>query len=369
MNENPIHQWLDDAPYGISRKEKEKRLLESLRYLTAHHYERCEPYRNILDRVFEGRRSCEFKKIEDAPFLPVSLFKKLSLKSIPDESVFKVLKSSGTTGQELSRIYLDKETAQVQSRVLVKIVQQFAGKHRRPMVILDHAGVVADRSSFSARGAGILGMSQFGKNPFYALNEDMSLDLAGLKAYLDKAGNQGVLFFGFTFMVWKHFVMALEAMGERLALRDSLLVHSGGWKKLNDIAVDSAEFRSRVEKVSGISSVVNFYGMVEQVGSVFFENPKHFLHAPFYSEIIVRDPVTLAPLPHGKPGVVQVLSMIPHSYPGHSILTEDLGVIRGEDDPALEMKGRYFEILGRVPQAELRGCSDTYAATPVGGGR
>jgi hypothetical protein len=56
------------------------------------------------------------------------------------------------------------------------------------------------------------------------------------------------------------------------------------------------------------------------------------------------------------------MSVLPDSYPGHSILTEDIGVIHGEDDPGSGMKGIYFEILGRVPQAELRGCSDTVVA-------
>jgi hypothetical protein len=37
-------------------------------------------------------------------------------------------------------------------------------------------------------------------------------------------------------------------------------------------------------------------------------------------------------------------------------------VIRGVDPDGTGMGGRCFEILGRVPQAELRGCSDTFVA-------
>ncbi len=101
--------------------------------------------------------------------------------------MLKVLTSSGTTGQEPSRVFLDAETASVQSAVLVKVAQHFLGKERLPMVILDHAGVVRDRRSSSARGAGILGMAQFGHRPFFALREDMSLNEEGLQAYLDQA--------------------------------------------------------------------------------------------------------------------------------------------------------------------------------------
>jgi hypothetical protein len=59
--------------------------------------------------------------------------------------------------------------------------------------------------------------------------------------------------------------------------------------------------------------------------------------------------------------VIQTLSLLPRSYPGHSLLTEDLGVVHGQDDCPCGRKGTYFSIVGRIPQAELRGCSDTYA--------
>ena len=64
----------------------------------------------------------------------------------------------------------------------------------------------------------------------------------------------------------------------------------------------------------------------------------------------------------GEKGIIQVVSTIPESYPGHSLLTEDEGVIEGIDDCPCERKGKYFRIAGRIKDAELRGCSDTYAA-------
>src|SRR5690606_40948238 len=60
------------------------------------------------------------------------------------DQVFKVLRSSGTTSQQTSRIVLDRRTSMAQSRALVVILQQFLGKARRPMLIIDHPG---DRKS------------------------------------------------------------------------------------------------------------------------------------------------------------------------------------------------------------------------------
>jgi hypothetical protein len=359
---SPARALLELPPFGLSQAEKRARLLPMLRALTEHHARQCPPYRNVLDRVFGGADRLRIDRLEDVPFLPVTLFKTHALSSVPESDVVKVLTSSGTTGQEPSRIFLDAETASVQSAVLVKVAQHFLGKERLPMVILDHSGVVRDRRSYSARGAGILGMAQFGHRPFYALREDMSLDEDGLREYLDRVAGRRVLLFGFTFMVWQYLVRTLERAGRRLDLPGGILVHSGGWKKLQEAAVDAPVFRERVRAATGIDQVINFYGMVEQVGGVYFENSLHHLQAPIYSEVIVRDPVTLEPLPDGQPGLVQVLSCLPTSYPGHSLLTEDLGVIRGVDPDGTGMGGRCFEILGRVPKAELRGCSDTFAA-------
>jgi acyl-protein synthetase LuxE len=359
---SPARALLDLPPFGLSQTDKRDRLLPMLQALTEHHAERCAPYRNVLNRVFDGVGRSRMDRVEDIPFLPVTLFKTHTLSSVPESEVMKVLTSSGTTGQQPSRVYLDAETASVQSAVLVKVAQHFIGKNRLPMVIVDHPGVLRDRHSHSARGAGILGMAQFGHRPFYALREDMSLDQEGLDRYLSGAAGRPVLFFGFTFMVWQYLIQPLERAGRRLNLTDGILVHSGGWKKLQEAAVDPNTFRERVQSAMGVGRVINFYGMVEQVGGVYFENPIHHLHAPIYSEVIIRDPVTLKPLPDGQPGLVQVLSCVPTSYPGHSLLTEDLGVVRGVDPDGTGMGGRCFDILGRVPKAELRGCSDTFTA-------
>jgi hypothetical protein len=102
--------------------------------------------------------------------------------------------------------------------------------------------------------------------------------------------------------------------------------------------------------------------MVEQVGSVFLEGEDGYLYAPNFADVLVRDPMTFEELPTGETGVLQVLSALPHSYPGHSLLTEDLGVIRSIDASSGGRQGKAFSVLGRLPRAELRGCSDVIAS-------
>ena len=100
--------------------------------------------------------------------------------------------------------------------------------------------------------------------------------------------------------------------------------------------------------------------MVEQTGSIFFECEKGFFHPSIFNDVIIRDKISLNAKSIKTNGIIQTLSILPLSYPGHSILTEDEGIIIGLDGCKCGIKGKYFKILGRLEKAEIRGCSDTY---------
>ena len=71
--------------------------------------------------------------------------------------------------------------------------------------------------------------------------------------------------------------------------------------------------------------------MIEQTGSIFIECKAGFFHTTIFSDIFVRD-LNLDILDFNKKGIIQLTSLIPTSYPGHNILTEDIGIIHGEDN-------------------------------------
>lgn len=344
--------------YEIDQSKKEDFLLKNLKSLSIHHLENCEEYRKII-----FSKNVDFEKINNLnnlPYIPVSLFKNYELKSIPQSYVFKTLLSSGTTSQNLSKIFLDKNTANIQSTALIKILQNLLGKSRLPMLIIDHNSIIKDRSSFSARGAGIVGLFSFGHNHTYALNDDMSLNIKKVEDFYQKFSKQPCLIIGFTYIIWKYLLKYLENNKLKFNFQESIMLHSGGWKKLTNISVSNEKFKSFVYKNTGIKKTHNYYGMVEQVGSIFVECEEGFLHPPIFSDVIIRDKITLKPLKINEPGIVQVNSCLPKSYPGHILLTEDIGIIHGIDDCKCGRKGKYFSIQRRLKKAELRGCSDTY---------
>lgn len=364
MKYENFDEVLSLAPYSLSKSEKRELFNSRIAYLTRHHCDCCDKYSKMLAAVgYDAHQSCQ--DYLNIPYIPVRMFKERKLLSVPEEEVIKTMTSSGTTGQAVSKIYLDKRTATNQQKAMVHIVESFTGSSRMPMIILDCPSVVKDRKMFSARGAGILGFSILGSKRMYAFDDNMNLKLEEVREFVNQYRDRKILLFGFTFIIWQHFYKELvrikEETGETLDLSKAILIHGGGWKKLTAESVSAVEFKERMNAICGLNSVHDYYGMVEQTGCIYMECEYGHLHASNFSDVVVRNPITFKECKHGERGVIQVISTIPESYPGHSLLTEDEGVIIGEDDCPCMRKGKYFEVLGRVKNSEIRGCSDTYA--------
>ena len=354
-----IEDFYSFSPYELDKEKKKQLILDELKMLTARHRDACEQYANFLKTV--NYQEDRVKNIEDIPFLPVRLFKELELRSISQDKIFKVMTSSGTTGQKVSKIYLDKETAMMQQKVMVKILGEFFGKKRLPMLIIDSSEVIRNRKKFSARGAAIIGLQVIAKDMIFALDENMEIQQKVIEDFLNKYGDKPFIVFGFTFMVWNHLYIFLKEKEIKIDLSMGYLMTGGGWKHLSDISVSQKEFKETMTDYFGITKFLDHYGMVEQTGCIYAECEYGHLHASIYSDIITRRAEDFSPCRINEPGIVSVVSVLPHSYPGHALLTEDWGVVLGEDDCPCGRKGKYIQILGRLKQAELRGCSDTYA--------
>jgi hypothetical protein len=349
---------LVQAPaFSFEPRAKEAVLLPSLNELGRHHYAHSDAYRRIADAAWGGQ--VEGEALAELPFLPVGLFKEIELSSTESRSM--VLQSSGTTGQTPSRIVVDPQTADRQARALVATFKPVLGSSRLPLLVIDTRKVISDPAMLTARGAGVLGMMKFGARATFALDEELETQVATVREFVQKFGGQPFLIFGFTFLVWARLYQAF-ADGE-LDLSQATLIHSGGWKKMEAEKVDNDVFRAALGRRFNLTRIYNFYGFVEQIGSIFLEGEPGLLYPPNFTDVLIRDPTTWEVLPPGEPGIIQVLSLLPLSYPGHSVMTEDLGVIEEAEDRPSGRRGKALRLLGRVPKAELRGCSDVVAAS------
>ena len=353
-----LHSLLKKKDLSHFINSKKKFFLNYQKYLTRLHYKRCPEYNTLLrsKKIVISKIS----HIKDIPFIPSKIFKDHMLKSIEKKDIFKIMNSSGTTSGNLSNIILDKNTSKNQIKVLSKIVKSLIGDSRLPMIIIDTESILANRHKFSARAAGIQGFRNFSKDTLFALDGNMNLRLKKINNFINKYKGQKIIIFGFTSLIYQNFLLKLIELKKKLNLNKGIIIHGGGWKKLLNLGLSNKEFKFKLKKFCNIKNVHNYYGMVEQTGSIFFECKKGNFHTSIFNDILIRDKYNFSLSKIGEKGIVQVFSLIPESYPGHSILTEDEGVILGENSCKCGIEGKYFRIIGRMKNTEIRGCSDAY---------
>tara|TARA_B100000315_G_scaffold248206_1_gene277820 strand:- start:2631 stop:3695 length:1065 start_codon:yes stop_codon:yes gene_type:complete len=352
---NDLINILKYSPFEFDKRRKEKFFQNLQKKLTNHHFAKCKKYFKILN-LLKYKKNNKYK-IFEFPFLPVRLFKKYNLISLPKKNIVKTITSSGTSGETTSKIFLDRQNSDMQIKVLAKIITNYIGHKRLPLLIIDTKSTATNRKIFSARGAAILGFSIFGYDITYALNDDLSLNVSEIDRFFNKYKNNNCLIFGFTYLIWQNFYKNLIKLNKKCLFKNGIVLHGGGWKKMDRQKVSNVDFKKSIKKMLGVKNIFNYYGMAEQTGSIFVECEKGFLHCSIFSDILIRDK-KFVNCKFNEYGLIQLLSLLPTSYPGHNILSEDLGKIVGEDDCKCGRLGKYFIVKGRLKDAELRGCSD-----------
>jgi hypothetical protein len=354
---------LTQAPYASEDRQKNEDLLPIIReqLKTARRNNR------QIDDFFtkQGIDIEAIQKPEDVPYIPVQMFKNFDLRICPEQEIVKILQSSGTTGGTPSRIPLDKATTINQIKALKSILSEYLGKNRKIFLVIDHEGINSPKLAFSARTAGVRGLSIYAKKTFYLLKEEegkLSLNMPVIRDILENYSHEDVYAFGFTYIIWTVFYEQLKKEGIQFSFDNFALFHGGGWKKMRDLAVSKKTFSDTIAGIFGTrpDRILDFYGMAEQTGIIFVDCEHGNKHVPCFSQVIIRDPFTLEPCDSGKTGLIEVMSVLADSYYDQAILTEDLGVQIGVDDCPCGRKGRYFRFVSRVEKAELRGCGDTF---------
>jgi len=356
-------ELVSSDPYSLEDTEKTRSLLPIIRKQL-----KVAKKNNLLIENFLYRQGIDIDSLpslEDVPCMPVQMFKRFDLRTCPEESIAKILQSSGTTGGKPSRIPLDKSTTMNQIKALKAILSDFLGKNRRVFLVIDHEGINSPSMAFSARTAGVRGLSIYAKKTFYLLKEEngsLVLNMPVIREVIDNYSHDEVYAFGFTYIIWTTFFEQIKKENIRFTFKDFMLFHGGGWKKMQDLAVSKERFSESLASVFGVqpAAILDFYGMAEQTGIIFVDCSAGNKHVPVFSQIVIRDTYTLEPCLPGKPGLIEVMSILADSYYDQAVLTEDLGVLVGVDDCPCGRKGRYFRFVSRIEKAELRGCGDTF---------
>lgn len=360
-----IDEMLQIEPYSLKSSEKNELFLKSVKQSLQYHYNNCSEYKQYcMKKNFDPFASYN---LESIPYLPVDIFKKLNLISVPETEIIRTVRSSSTTGNQPSVIHLDKTTINRQMVALNSIMRNFLGKNKLDFLIIDsNTTIKTDHQNLSSRGSAIRGMLIFARKFGCLLNDRLQLDYEMLKNAINDIDTNNTCVFGFTWLI--HQIVSNNENKDEInhllsKLQKPIILHIGGWKKLKDISVDKKQFNERMAKFFHTSSerIIDFYGMTEQLGTVYPDCSQGYKHVSLYSEILIRDIHDQKVLPIGKSGFIQLISPLPRSYPGVSILTDDIGEIIGNDDCPCGRKGKYFVFRTRSELADPKGCGDTLA--------
>ena len=346
--------------FALSPEEKTDYLVTQLSELVAHHRASCEPYARVVES-WERARGADRRAIEDYPYLPVTIFKEYTLRSTAADVMS--VRSSATTSGVASNILVDKATRKRQTLSATKVLTDFLGASTRPYIVFDVESTVRGADAMSARGAAIMSLAHLSSEFFFVMREAdgaLVVDDEALRRALAEVGDRPFIAYGFTYLLYQAH-RDLAARGFRHAAHpESVLLHSGGWKRLIEQAVDKPALNAAVAGPWSLAAdrVVDFYGSVEQIGVPYPDCAAGVKHVPYWADIVIRRGDTLDPAGIGETGLIQLLNCLPLSAPNHSVLTEDLGSLEMLDGCACGRRGKAFTFRGRAPKSELRGCSD-----------
>jgi hypothetical protein len=344
MAERPMRE--DDALFG--------ELAGSLFELQ---FERCLPYQRFCEaRGVEPKNVGDWRRI---PAVPTGAFKEMALRCFPAERTCKTFRTSGTANERRGELHLDTlalyEASLMASLETLLLAETDAGITLRVLAPSDDE---APDSSLSHMFGALLRSRGDAASGFDVVDGELRLDT--LAEAIGRAATSGQpLGLCGTAFAFVHLIDALAARGESLACpSDAFVMETGGFKGRSR-ELPQSELYDLIGERLGVPQrrIVNQYGMTE-LGSQFYdsvlcdpEGPRRKLGPP-WTRVRFVDPTTGEDVREGEVGMV-VIHDLANTGTVAAIQTADIGrrVLSDAGHPI------GFEILGREPGAEARGCS------------
>jgi len=306
----------------------------------ARQYERCQPYRRFCD--VRGKRPEAIHDWREIPHLPVTAFKHARIYSGDGEPAWYFQTSGTTEGPELRGRHFF-ERLNLYAACCLPPFQRFVMPDHAcmPMLMLAMPPAENPQSSFSWY------LGQVART--FGSSAGWYVDQTGLKvAELEQAlrGARGPVALLGTAFAFVH----LADSGLKVALPPgSRIMETGGFKGKSR-EVDRQELYGLIRQALGPEVIcINQYGMTEMSSNCYDQvlaGGSARKAGPDWVRVRMLDPETLAEVPPGQPGVVAVADLA-NLYSCSFLLTQDIGVQYPDG----------FEILGRAPGSEARGCS------------
>jgi len=289
-------------------------------------------FKEYLQRLKINPQSID--STDKIPFLPIQFFKTKEIKPInlKTEVVFT---SSGTTGSQTSSHYVVDSNLYIQS--FTTAFKHFYGNPADYCILaLLPSYLERQGSSLVYMVDRLIKLSNHPESGFF-LNEFEKL--AEILRRLDSEGQKCIL-------IGVSFALAEFAEKFSLNLNHSIIMETGGMKGRRKEMIRE-ELHSLLYKSFGVKKIHSEYGMTELLSQAYSNGNGIFKSSP-WMKIIIRDPFDpFTNLPYKRAGAINIIDLA-NINSCSFIQTEDLG--RAYENGT-------FEVLGRMNDAQLRGCN------------
>jgi hypothetical protein len=294
-----------------------------------------ELYRRFADLTASAPG--QVSEVHDIPFLPISFFKTHAVRTT-DFSPRIVFESSGTTGSQVSRHFV-KEPALYESS-FIRAFEAFYGPAS------DYC-FLALLPSYLERGSSSLvymvkELMERGGHPKSGFFLYDFKELATRLEELEGSGQKTILI-GVTYALLDF------AAQHPMPLRNTIIMETGGMKGRKKELVRSEVHEALIQAFE-VPTIHSEYGMTELLSQGYAQGGGRF-YAPAWMNVLVReedDPKSvIEPLSGPRTGAINIIDLA-NLYSCAFIAAEDLGTIHPDGS---------FEVLGRIDNSDVRGCS------------
>lgn len=360
----------------LPEAEVKDAFIEAMRDISRWHQQRSPWYRALLKE--QGTQVDAIRTLEDCIALPgvhANFFKQHEVLSIPESAISLHLTSSGTTGQK-SQMFFD-EFSITNARRMVDVVMQARGVvSEQPAHYLVNAyepceGLKVGTSNTKQHLMRYAPAAEV----FWSLRTlgdgRHEFDAFGAVEALQRWADSGIPVRILGFPAFLHFTLQRLAQMQVAPLKlaqGSLVILGGGWKSHADKAISKEMLAESLEQQLGIGRE----NLIETFGSVEHSIPyvscrRGHLHIPVWSQMLVRDVRSLAPLPDGEAGFLSFLSPYITSIPAQSVIMGDLAVRHPAASCDCGTPTAWFEVLGRAGTSTNKSCAAAAAELLPGG--
>lgn len=301
-------------------------------------------YRGFVDALSINAE--EIRSVAQIPFLPIRFFKSHTVVTglFEPNTVFE---SSGTTGSINSHHYIRDLNLYEQS--FIRGFELFYGPVKDWCILgLLPSYLERKNSSLVYMTDQLIRLSDHAQSGFFL----QDFDKLSIVLKKNQEQNQKTLLLGVTFALLD-FAEKYSKQKNHQSLKNSIIMETGGMKGRREEMIRQ-EVHEILQQSFGVSQIHSEYGMTELLSQA-YSGGNGIFKCPPWMKVLVRDdedPFSvssgqLSSQQSAKTGIINIIDLA-NIHSCSFIATDDAGKLYPDGS---------FEVLGRVDNSDLRGCS------------